>query len=265
VRVLNEKEGEETGHEPVDWDGLATLEDTSLLADDMFKLTETQYAKMTYLLSYRARHHNVDPVVLVCHSVLKNNVFGLLTHLTHVLFTFHKGNARSLGKVCSEFLFTRQQRNAMVETFLATKEKYGHYVLDVEARTFVRGDHVPPPPSAGPAYSAAAAAAECRKTAEAYLPLFCSEPKRAISIFEFIVAKIPIASLRPDDLSLALRRKESGVEIRLSLIDYLHVLCSQEKPSGDQAALHRYLARYVQLPRCFIKNKFLLKTGGGEA
>jgi hypothetical protein len=263
VRVLNEKEGEETGYLPVTWDGLEGLENCSLLADDMMKLKDTNYAKLEYLLSYTARHKNVSPVVVVAHTLLKNNVFGLIAHVDQIWFTFSKCNVQSLGIVCTEFKFSRAQRTAMVDTLLDTRETYGYYVLDVEHRTFLRGettDSSRPKQQQQQDKSPTEAAAAIRKTAEVYVPLFCCEPKKSLLICEYIAARIPLGCLNSDDLTLSLRRTVSGEEVRLSLLDYLHSLNSTEKPSGDISALHRYISKYVELPRCFVSNKHLRRA-----
>lgn len=260
VRVLNEKEGEETGYIPVTFDDLEGLEDCSVLADDMMRLKESDFSRLQYLLSYTARHRDVSPVVVVVHTLLNNNVFGLISHIDQVWFTLSKCNVQSLGIVCSAYHFTKAQRKSMVDTLLGAKEVYGHFVLDVEARTFLRGETAPsesPQQRQSQDKSPAEAAAAIRKTAEAYLPLFCSEPKKALLICEYIAAKVPPGCLNSDDLTISLRRKVSGEVLHLSLIDYLHSLNCEEKPSGDISALHRYLSKYVQLPKCFVTNRHL--------
>jgi hypothetical protein len=268
VHVFNGKEGKEAvtnpveWYKPVKWTKLLDLRGpgVAVLGDDLMNLNKFQFETLQTLMNYNARHYEVSPVVLCCHSVLNNKIFGLVTHLTHLYLTLAKTNSQSLAAVCGAFKYPKKVRNAMVDTFLAAEGEFGYFVLDLDRMTFSRGGMQQQQVSLSKSELTPAPAEAYRKTAEAFLPLFCEEPKRAMAVFEYLLPKLPLASLNPDDLTIYLQKKTTGVEVRISLIDYLHALNSEAKPSGEVVSLHRYLARYVRLPACFVKNKYLRAT-----
>ena len=95
-------------------------------------------------------------------------------------------------------------------------------------------------------------------TAEKYLTLFCSsDSKQAIAIAELILKKVPLSSVDPD-LNLSLKSKNSGMPVRINLLDFIESLLSRdEKPTPEILAFSKYLARYVSLPRLMVRNKYL--------
>jgi hypothetical protein len=252
----------------VSYDSMLKLKNCAVLADDLINVPQKEYEQLQTLLNFNSRHYSVDPVVLACHSVVKNNVFGLVNHVSHVYFTLARTNVRSLGIVLDCFKFSRAQRDAHVATFLtATTDEFGYYVLDTGSMEFYRGDSVKVESGnvvGGGGGGGSGGAGEpkplsaYKRTADIYLPLFCAEPQRAQAIFNWIIERIPLTSVRASDLTILLKRKGTGGEARFSLIDYLHCLNSTSKPSGDMQSLHAYLSRYVVLPRCCINNRYLM-------
>jgi hypothetical protein len=87
---------------------------------------------------------------------------------------------------------------------------------------------------------------------------FVLEPQRALKIFEFIVGAIPPKSLGPTTLVLTLKSTSgSGSVVKISLLDYLNALNSDERPGVDISKLHLYLLRRLSLPRVFVQNAHL--------
>lgn len=239
---------------PVTWAKVPALSHATLLVEDLVNVPASQLPVLQKLLTFQARHQSVD-VYLICHAVAKNGVFTLVQHCTQVNFTLSKSNVGSLVLVADHFKVGKQEKDRWVQLFLAASGQYGFFVLDVEARTFARGDSGAESGGAE-ASRAALAAVSPRKTLEEYAGFLC-QPDRALKIFDFIVSEIPSASLDPRTLLLTLKTKRTGALVRVSLLDYLHALDSDEPPGGDIIRLHYYLIRRVSIPRVFVRNPHL--------
>jgi hypothetical protein len=243
------------------WSEVLQLSKCSLLVDDLVSVSSANLAILQTLVNVNARHKDVV-VILVCHSLVKNNIYSLMSFVTQVNFTMGRSNARSIGLVCDYFRVSKQQRDQYVETFLADKAEYGYYVFSTGTLSFTKhGKSGVGAPSSSTAASTSAPACEAalrlRETAENYVTLFCQEPQKVLAVYDFIVPRIPVHALKAD-LTLSLKNKGSGQMVQLSLLDYLQALNSKERPSRQILSVHAYVGKYVTLPRMFVQNRFLL-------
>jgi hypothetical protein len=171
--------------------------------------------------------------------------------------------------VAEHFKIPKEERDRFVRAFLAARDVFGYFTFSPEKRTFLRGDapstgnNTGGPPGGEAAASATAAGSvsdvseEARRTLEEYSGFVCC-PEKAMKIFNFLIGEIPVSSLDPKTLMLTLRSKGySGELVKISLLDYLNALNSQDKPSSDVVRLHLYLSRRVTLPRVFVQNAHL--------
>ena len=248
---------------PVTWEEVNSKQDCAIVADDVFDLSTDDYKHLHKLLNYTARHNRVSPVILVAHGVTKINLYSIIKHMDEIWFTLNKQNAPTIGSVCTALMFSRSVKNNFIAKFLAESGEYGIFVLDTQKRTFERLFDSPGGEDGG-------GGGVCgnrvgpdlepyKRTAEAYFPHFCVDPARSLLIFNYIIAKLPLASVDSTDLTIKLMKKDSGVELKLSLLDYILALTNESKPASDITALHRYVEKHVQLPRCFVRNRLLKK------
>ena len=249
-------------HEPVSWEDLNSLSDCAVIADDLMDLSKKNFSHLQKLVNYTARHHRVSPVVLIVHSVTKNNLFSLVKHMDEFWFTLDKQNAPSLATVCDILLFEKVVKSSFVSRFLAEPGEFGIFVLSAQKRTLER---LPGSGGGGDVTSVGDVGrvpcgdplAPYRRTAEAFLPHFCADPARTLVIFNYIIEKLPLSAVDPATLTIKLARRESGVALKLSLLDYLVMLTSEARPTGNLVALHRYVTKHADLPLCFVRNRHL--------
>jgi hypothetical protein len=262
--IVNDKTGQKE-LKKVAWDSLDSLEDACIVVDDLISCTTAEFTKLQNLLNFAGHHRRLEHIIVIVHSVLRNNVFGLLGLLTHVWFTLSKSNVRSVSAVLDYYRFDKADRAKALAEFLATRDEFGFYELDVEKHEFRRhaDRRVQPAPGGDKTLqmdSAAASAAsrmdECRRTASRLLPLL-QEPSKAAALFDMIISRIPLSNVSPSDLTIALRTKTSGAPVTVSLVDYVHHLTRDTKPSAEIKGLHRYVTKYVVLHKCLIENSSL--------
>lgn len=285
VSVLNDNTGNTLlpGFERVTWEEALAVKGCNLLVEDLIKCSDKEVAVLQKILSFNAHHEGIPTVVLIAHSSTNNGIFTLLQYLTHVCFMNKRTASKSLGNVLESYNFSRGERREKMAAFLdgLGRSEHDYWVLEVNTGKFERqpgslgrspGNVAAVGGVAGgvqPALPAADTLAAqqlrqqqereglltgYRKTAETYLGLFAQEPKKALAIFDFVMAKTPLQSLSVVDLNFTLRDRKKDQVVNVSLLDYLHTLTTQTKPSRPVLDLHAYLVRYVTLPRCFIAN-----------
>ena len=249
-------------HLPVSWDNLNKLHSCAVIADDLMDVSDENFTKLQELLNYSARHNSISPVLLLTHCVTRNNIFSLLKHIGEFWVTLNKQNVETLYTICQALKFPRASKESFASRFLAEPGQYGMFVLNAQKRTFER---MPEGKEEGGAVDGGEVKPErdlepFRRKAEEYLPHFFHDPARTMVIFNYLLAKIPLGSLSHEDLVFTLKRKESGLELRISLLDYLHAVTTDTKPSGEILSLHKYIKKHVELPMCMLRNRYLQKA-----
>lgn len=243
------------------------IEHCNLLVEDLIGCTDKEVAILQKILNKNAHHFVLPTVILIAHDSNNNGIYPLIKHMTHVCFMAKRTSADSLGNVLSALKYPKAERLQKVDAFLADvgRVEHDYWVLDVNKGDFGRKPGSLQRPAVAAASVTSATAAEAReallavhrRTAENYLNLFSEDAKKALALFDFIMARAPLNSLGVGTLDYTLRDKKTGLVVRVSLLDYLHTLTTQTRPSRSVLDLHAYLHRYVILPRCFITNKHL--------
>lgn len=242
----------------VGWGDLETQPlGTTVVVEDLIGCSESTFKLVLKLLTFSG-HHNQFNVIVIVHSLNKNNVMGLMDHWTKIYFTLSKTNRDSIDKAMRRYHFSKEDKERHLRTFDDATEKYGHFILDPETKTFVRGDGggcsrdggggapPPPPPPRREDYM---------RTAETLLGQL-PDSKKALAIFTIILSRLELDTISKHDLSITLFQK-GGTPLTLSLVDYVHAILNKDDPSGEMLALHRYVRRRVYIPRCFLANKKL--------
>jgi hypothetical protein len=262
IKILNDRT---TGplpklHQRVSWEEALAAKDSNLIVEDLISCKPAELAMLQELLNWNAHHLVLPNVVLITHSCQSNGIFPLLQAMTHLAFMSKRTSAKSLVSALGSYSISKEERQSMVEAFLADVGviPHGYWVFDVGSKQFGRGPGtlapLPPPPSQIAA-SPADLLAPYRKTAELYLNHFSGDSKKCLAIFDFLMVKVPLQSLNPVTLDFTLRNQRTGGVVGVSLLDYLCTVTTQTPPTRDVLDLHSYLARYSKLPRCFITNK----------
>jgi len=272
VVVVNDhtKDPLRPGYRRISWSEVLEVVHCNVLVEDLINVTPKEVAVLQQILNYNHHHHVLPTVIFIAHSSTKTGAFTTLKQMTHFCFMCKRSTVSSIVDVLDLFKFSKADSKAKVDAFLDDlgKTERTFWVLEVESGKFERQPGslarsisrpaAPAPiaaaPDATPAQKREQALLAYRKTAETYLNLFSLEAKKALAIFDFIMAKTPLQALNPADLNFTLRDKKSGHVVNVSLLDYLHTLTTQTKPSRGVLDLHAYLAKHVALPRCFITN-----------
>lgn len=239
---------------PVEWSEVSELRSANVIAEDLIACDASQLATLQNLCNYACRHHNLPILIMVCHTATSNNIFPILQCVTHVSFMRSRSNAKSLRTVLAQFNYKKEERDKMLEDFLADRGggQYGYWTLDVEGETFQRD------PAGDAPEVTLDSLSSYRKTAVNYLGLFCPEREKALAIFDYILRKLPLQELRSSDLTVDLREKESGRLRSHSLIDLIHAVTSEDVvPSPEVLRLQAHISRYVVVPSCFFANEAL--------
>ena len=261
--VLNEEKRELLQLEPLPFSKLNSLKNAAVLIEDIHNLSPANFALVQRCANYFCRHSDISPLILITHSATKTGLYGLAQHMTHVYISCRPGNVLNFGKILDMFRFPKSEKAAHLAYFKTCSSPWGFLIFDVESLTFKKQEGKKESTSAAAASGGAAAAdvdtfQERRMTAEKYLTLFCSsESKQAIAIADLILAKVPLSSVDPD-LNLSLKSKNSGMPVRINLLDFIASLLSRDdKPTPEIIAFSKYLSKYVRLPRLMVKNKYL--------
>lgn len=257
----------------ISWAEVLGVSHCNVLVEDLINCTDAEVGVLKRILNYNAHHRVLPTVILVAHASTRTGAFTTLQHLTHVCFMSRRTSAASLAHVLEHYKYSKAETRSKVEAFLGGDlVEHGYWVLDVNSGNFERkpgslarptcsAASVVPGPGGPPGGGVAGSRqrreqslVEYRKTAEMYLNLFSPESKKALAILDFVLAKAPLQSLSPADLNFTLRDAKTGSVVSVSLLDYLHTLTTQTKPTRLVLDLHAYLSRHVTLPRCFIAN-----------
>ena len=253
---------EEEGVEYWPWEKLETAHGVAIIIEDLVGTTERQFKQISHALNVK-KHHGGCSLYIICHSLVKTNVTGLLTFFDFLIFTSARTNVANIKAACTFFKIPPSTREKHLTLFgKESKDPYAYYILDLKDFSFLKGGCVEtshPPGGRDTPTSAAAVAslADYRKSAEI---LFGQLPnsKRCLAIFEIILGRLDYLgdSISPSDLMIRLQTKDSQKEKRFSLVDYVFSLVELDPPASDIVRLHAFLkSKNIFYPRCLIKNK----------
>ena len=240
------------------WEDAKTLSKCALVFEDVIGATKDQFKILQGVLAFSNHHLQLNPIYIIVHSVLNNNVHGLLGYVTEVVITAAKVNVNSLNSVLQYYRFDKEEKAEIVARFLRPVEPFSYYVLDVEKRTFTyvgpKGSTTTSKGSGAEPAAAAESMTDASSSANRFLALL-PESGKALAIFDLIKAKLSDKALNSEDLTITLQNRR-GKSVRISLIDYLYALTTPgAEPSREVRLLHTYISRKVLLPSCFVINE----------
>jgi energy-coupling factor transporter ATP-binding protein EcfA2 len=258
ICIVNDR-AKTSKYRQVSWGDLATLAGVALVVEDVIGADNTVFKTLQNVLNYKAHHDKVSPVLVISHSLEKQNLIGLLSSFTHIYVTANKSNVPSFRRLLTIYCYSESEKQAYLTKFLQVTDKFQHFCLDVDKMTIelesfrmdeLDDDQLPNKKAAPKAVIASANAAR-------YLAVDKKEVEKKIALFELLYPGLPPKQFNHKNLTLKVKNNAKE-EMVVSIIDYLTAMVDESAvPDPLLLQLHQYLkkTRGVALPRSFVLNK----------
>jgi hypothetical protein len=272
ICILNDR-ARKSKYRFVAWSEVLTLRNVCLVVEDIVGCTPQQYKILSELLNYRVHHCKVNPMVCVSHSLLKQNLYGLLPFFTKIFITASQANIASFKNLLNYFGFSEQEQAFHKKNFESCKEAFVHWLFDVENRTIEKKKYPFIPEAYEPKKgtkrkrmddngdgTVSKRTALILSRADRFFSVL-SNSREAKALFEILYAKLPKQFIHPQTLDITLAKNSpDGPAVVISIIDYVATLVDTEgrvPASQDVLKFHRYVqdVRNIKLPAHFVLNK----------
>lgn len=251
--VLNDKTGlasQNKNFYSVNWEkDLSSIRNSALICEDLVCLTSKQLSKLTNFVNVTRRHNN-NVCLLVTHSLRGNNVFSLIQHMNHFIFTSTRANYSNWKIICR--IFELDLDTTEIGKTFFTKIQSGHfYFLHFDCQTLVASiyDSSYKPLVAGEKKPVMDGLSQ-QELLKRFHSVFKSYKRgdKMYALSHFLVVNLPDQYIAPD-LSVKYKGK------RISLVDYIQYLSSHDlKPTKNIKRLHQHIVKLLVLPELFILN-----------
>jgi energy-coupling factor transporter ATP-binding protein EcfA2 len=235
----------------IKWDECDGLSHCGLIFEDVLNASKDQFKIIKHFACVAAHHDRVSPIIIICHAILGNNLYGILANVTQVYFTLAKSNVKSLMAVLDYYRVSASQRGEMMRSFQDCTEEYGYFIYNVGKMQLERGDvqdmskkkkgsstHLPPP--------------------QRFLELM-PRPREAALLYDLIYQNLPPAVTAGGNYTLRMKSSSSGEQVTVNFMDYINCLVDEKKkPSKQMKSIHSFVTRILPLPKCTIPNKNFL-------
>ena len=269
IYILNDRTRKKSPYIPIAWSQLAQVSHACLIVEDVVQATTQQYRQLGELLSFSVHHKRINPVFLITHSATRQNLFGLFAFFTRIYITACPGNIGSLRYILDKFGFTVEEKKFHVRNLLENKQKYAHFLFDVDKHTIEKVHFELEPEEEAekgkkkPKKLTMSARDQLSLSrAQRYLSVLENE-KEALACFELLYAKLrKNKSINPETLEISLQQKKGErLPVVVSLIEYVSCLVDDKGKvpvTRDIVKFHKYCQteHHLQLPACFVLNKF---------
>jgi hypothetical protein len=275
IYILNDRSFK-SKYKYVTWSEVLNLRCAALVVEDIVACTNQQFKILSEILNYRVHHCKINPFINVCHSLLRQGLFGLLPFYTKIIITNSQANIASYKKLLNYFGFTEQEQAFHMKNFQSCKEKFAHWEFDVDERTIQKKKY----PYVPETYVGKSDGKKRKKMSDdddsglskrdsltlARADRFFSvlpNAKEGKALFEILYAQLPKQCINPKTLDITLAKNSAdGPMVRISLIQYVATLVDDEErvpASRDIMKFHRYVqtVRRIVLPAHFVLNKSL--------
>ncbi len=226
----------------------------SYLLEDIHLVPDKQLPLIRQLLNFVSRHLS-SLVVMVCHTISRNNVFSLLYFFTNIVIPYSRVGRIMLSKLCVHFQVTKPEK--VLERFDELKsfqylclqpQEGGFLTLDRNLRLMSRYSYIE---GEGEKGSKSGGETVPSPRVDAVLRRLCNKTAQAIFLFVFPTLK----KLNFDPADLSVRYKGRG---RLSVIDYVEAMRDPTVvPPKPIRRLHSWLARRLVFPSSLCSNGHL--------
>jgi hypothetical protein len=263
--ILNDRSREKSNYEQIGWGTVGTISRCGLVVEDVVAATTVQFKILSELLSHSCHHKRISPLIIVSHSLLKQNLNSLLSYFQKIIISGSASNIASLRHLLREFGFTDEEKRFHVQNLIDNKQKFSHFLFDVDQRTITKISFPLEPVEVddgiggrrGKKMKSARDALALAK-AQRYLAVLPNATE-ALACWELLWELLPKKLICPMTLEIALATKRGSKPIRVSLISYCAALTSTEPPSKEMIRFHNYCVQEkgIRLPEPFVRNKRL--------
>jgi hypothetical protein len=268
IYVVNDR-SRNPAFKSIGWERLGGLKDCGLVVEDLISAKPAQFVQLQELLNYQSHHNRVSPIIAICHSLLRNNIYGLVPYFSFIYVSAVNSSIVSFKNLLNYYNFDKEDQKRYMEQFLACNEQFSHFMLDVENRslTLTRAEEsVRTEDERQKRVEKQRLLEEPRRRREAaqasakkYLEKMRRNSDYAMILFDLIYPALPENRFNDKDLTVTLMKR--GNEEIVSIIDYIYALVDEsgEEPDYSIYQLHRYLRhkRNLHLPKTYVLNRKL--------
>ena len=254
--AVNDRDGDSPFNEKLPWTELENLKDSAVVVEDLISLSKQQLDQLKYLLNYKGHHDNVNPIVLITHSIVANGMSQLLPYITRLIFSASPNCLSSIKRALSYYGFSKEEIDEHLVKFKDRLRPFLFFELGIISRDFsvfsLGGAKMKPENENENESDWKRIASETSQNLFRHL----LDPPMAQTIFDMLIPHIKEKSFNHHDLSVAMVSKKSKRLLKISLVDYIDSLIDNTKiPSKDLLSFHFYMKKRVLIPESFIKNK----------
>ena len=250
---------------------LSKLQNCTLIVDDCINLTKDQYTAIAELCNKYSRHHSVYPTAICCHSLLSNNIFGLLRLVSYtvLLASAHPANVKAALNYSG--LFDKAEVQVQLKTFIQNKDPFAIFLLDTIERTFSQvtfSDLIQRLRIGDKNFEKEVGEKSTFSSMALLDPNFLESLNRGAKILE--LSENPVAAgllfkflcqnfadrMDMNDYSLTLKKKNSKGNLeRYSILDLADLATSSnKKPEPKAIWLLEFIKKRLLIPQTLIKN-----------
>ena len=189
---------------------------------------------------------------MLCHSLHNVDLYQVLPWVHKIIITGSLCNVKSVRSVLSYFEFEKNEKESYLRAFKENKNAFVHWCLDVEKRTVTLLEHCE---EENMNSLVDVSAGDDRSLALSMLGEL-ENPGKATAVFNLIFKHVK-KRVNTDDFTIKLKSGKTREGVTISLIEYLDAVTTAGRPK-DKTLLqfHKYIQRFVRVPKCFILNQF---------
>ncbi len=224
----------------------------SIIIDDFVKTADRESKQLLRILGYCKRHNN-SCIFVNTYQLYSTGASGLVAVFDKVVFTRHPSNWRSL-RIFRRLYPMDVLTEARMKSFFAGSSRY--LVADLKRQEIkTLGDDAT---SATEDESPQKEVFSQNKShLEALLANF-ADPDLLTAVLAFIERNIDLDDLvDPRDFSISLRTPRSKKTVKVSLVDFLVSVGSDQKPRDEIVSLYNFFALKFHIPFALIQNPHL--------
>lgn len=259
VCAVNSGEKVDKRWERVSWGCLSELSDVALVVDDLINPTPAQMNELQEVINVSAHHKTVRPILVLVHSLIKNNCQSLLSYADTVYITGSKNSYQSLKRTFNYFNFEKERQAEYSSEFLGCGEPFCYFKVSSGDRSMVkyRSEF-----GASKSHEKDEKSEKISKLKTNAYRMIEFLPRTSISrlLFDLILPVLPLQNLDENSITLTMSTRAESKIIKINLLDYLFALGSENCVlTKDVKGFHNWLVKRIALPKCFVENPQLKK------
>jgi hypothetical protein len=247
-------------YKKIEWHQLKDFPACAVVIEDVISIKPKHFELVQDLVSVRCHHEKNNPVILVSHSLIKNNIKGLLNYFNYVYISAVNNSIDSFRSLLAFYGFKDDLKEHYIAQLKACDEEFSYFMLNVRTQEIIltraedrvileeqkRGELGDKKSSVAP------------ETAAAKFLSKLENPHLALILFEMVHPCLPVNRFNSSNLTVTLTKSGEEDGVIISLIDYIANLITPDiEPDYDMLKFHRYLTRKknLHLPKTYVLNK----------